>query len=67
MKDKIRDDFKHFGNQYIFSAIYITEGNRFLMDLDALISEYEESIDFALIGFPSNWKELLGNLNNIKS
>jgi abortive infection bacteriophage resistance protein len=69
-----RDDFKHFGNQYIFSAIYITErllskteGNRFIMDLDALISEYEEYIDFALIGFPSNWKELLGNLNNIKS
>ena len=55
--------FKEEGNQFndwhIFAAIYIiqrlltiTEGNRFITDLEALISEYEDSIDFSHIGFP---------------
>lgn len=68
-----REEFKHFNNQYIFSGIYITErlltrteGNRFITDLDALISEYESDIDFVHIGFPSNWKELLEKANKKK-
>nr|WP_295975492.1 Abi family protein [uncultured Bacillus sp.] len=60
-----------FDNWHIFAAIYIiqrllnkTEGNRFITDLEVLISEYEDYIDFSHIGFPPNWKELLTNVNN---
>lgn len=63
---------QEFDNWHIFAAVYIiqrllnkTEGNRFITDLEALISEYEEYIDFFHIGFPLNWKELLTNVNNI--
>lgn len=62
---------QEFDNWHIFAAVYIiqrllnkTEGNRFITDLEALISEYEDYIDFSHIGFPSNWKELLINVNN---
>lgn len=44
-----------------FAKLTITEGNRFITDLDALISEYEDSIDFL-----NNWKELLMKAKNIK-
>jgi abortive infection bacteriophage resistance protein len=61
-----------FNNKRIFSAIYIiqrlltrTEANRFLRDLEALISEYEEDIDFKCIGFPKNWRELLLKINKL--
>jgi len=66
-----KEEARHFKNDYIFAAIYIiqrlltkTEGNRFLTDLEALISEYEENIEFCRIGFPQNWKLLLVNVNN---
>lgn len=69
-----REESRHFDNQHIFAAIYITErllnrveGLRFITDLDALISEYVDVIDFLYIGFPLNWKELLINLNNQKT
>jgi abortive infection bacteriophage resistance protein len=69
-----KEEYKHIDNQLIFVAIYIiqrlltrTEGNRFVTDLEALILEYEDDIEFAHIGFPINWKELLTNVNNKKS
>ena len=68
-----KEESRQFSNRYIYVVIYITqrlliktEGSRFIIDLVALISEYEEDIDFAHIGFPSNWKELLENLNKKK-
>lgn len=68
-----KEESKQFSNQYIYAAIYIierlltkTEGGRFITDLAAIISEYEEDIDFAHIGFPSNWRELLEKLNSQK-
>ncbi|WP_445491530.1 hypothetical protein [Niallia sp. 03133] len=55
-------------NRYIFAAIYIMqrllinmEKTRFVTDLEALILEYEDSIEFSHIGFPPNWSELLKN------
>lgn len=69
-----KEEAKQFSNRHTYAAIFITarlltktEGSRFITDLDALISEYEEDIDFAHIGFPSNWKVLLENLNRQKS
>ncbi|MFY3791684.1 Abi family protein [Ureibacillus sp. MALMAid1270] len=68
-----KEDSKYFNNKHIYGAIYIMvrlltkrEGSRFIMDLDALISEYEEHIDFSHIGFPVNWKEILGKYNSEK-
>ncbi|RHW36026.1 DNA-binding protein [Neobacillus notoginsengisoli] len=69
-----KEDARQFSNRHIYAAIYLTErlltkteGIRFITDLDALISEYEEDIDFAHIGFPSNWKDLLEKLNKQKN
>lgn len=69
-----KEESRQFSNRYTYAAIYITErlltkteGSRFITDLAAIISEYEEDIDFAHIGFPSNWKELLEKLNRQKS
>lgn len=66
-----KEEQKLFDNWYLFSAIFITqrllsktEGKRFITDLEALISEYEDSIDFSHIGFPSNWSVLLIQINN---
>ena len=66
----LKKEKNQFDNWRVFAAVYIiqrlltiTEGNRFITDLDALISEYEDSIDFSHIGFPTNWKELLTNVN----
>ena len=57
---------KRFNNQKIYAAIYIIqrlltreESRRFIIDLEALILEYDENIDFLHIGFPTNWKENL--------
>lgn len=68
-----REEFKELDNRFTYAAIYITQrlltktdGNRFITDLDALISEYEENIDFSHIGFPANWKDLLIKTNNKK-
>lgn len=65
-----REELKQFDNQLTFAAIYIIqrlltkiEGNRFITDLEALILEYEDNIDFSHIGFPPNWKELLTKVN----
>jgi abortive infection bacteriophage resistance protein len=61
-----KGESKQFDNQYIFAAIYIIErlltrtgGNRFITDLEAIILEYEDSLEFSHLGFPSNWKEIL--------
>lgn len=61
-----KEEQKLFDRGYIFAGIYITlrllsknEGQRFHIDLEALISEYEQDIDFVHIGFPSNWNDLL--------
>lgn len=69
-----KEEAKQFSNRNTYAAIFITErllnkteGSRFITDLDALISEYEGDIDFAHIGFPSNWKALLEKLNEQKS
>nr|WP_281352589.1 Abi family protein [Cytobacillus depressus] len=69
-----KEERKQFDNQLTFAAIYITqrlltktEGIRFITDLEALISEYEEDIDFSCMGLPSNWRELLIKINNQKS
>lgn len=68
-----KEEQKWFDSWYIYSAIYITlrlltktEGTRLITDLEALISEYEDSIEFSHIGFPSNWSELLLQLNKQK-
>ncbi len=68
-----KEEIRQFDNWRIFSGIYVSqrlltkvEGARFITDLEALISEYEENIDFAHIGFPPNWKELLYKINNKK-
>ena len=69
-----KEESKQFDNQLIFAAIYIiqrlltrAEGNRFITDLEALVLEYEDDIDFAHIGFPSNWRELLSKINSKKN
>ncbi|MCM3164127.1 MULTISPECIES: Abi family protein [Bacillaceae] len=61
-----KEDLKRFNNQKIYAAIYIIqrlltreESRRFIIDLEALILEYDENIDFLHIGFPTNWKENL--------
>ncbi|HCX5354357.1 TPA: Abi family protein, partial [Escherichia coli] len=61
-----KEEQKLFDRAFIFAGIYITlrllsktEGKRFHIDLEALISEYEQDIDFVHIGFPSNWNDLL--------
>ena len=66
-----KEDSKKFDNQFIFAAITIierlltkTEGNRFITDLEALILEYEEFLEFSYIGFPTNWKDILDRINN---
>lgn len=66
-----KEDKKLFDNNFIFSAIYIilrlltkNEGTRLLTDLEALIHQYEDALEFEYIGFPSNWKVLLTNLNS---
>lgn len=68
-----KEESEKFSNLDCFAAIFIierllnnTEGRNFITDLDALISEYEEDINFTYIGFPSNWKELLEELNRHK-
>ena len=68
-----KEESKHFDNQLTFAAIYIiqrlltkTEGNRFMTDLEALVLEYEDDIEFTQIGFPSNWMELLSKINSKK-
>ena len=68
-----KEEQKLFDNWHLFSAVYIIqrlltkkEGGRFHTDLEALISEYEDSIDFSHIGFPTNWSQLLNQLNNQK-
>jgi abortive infection bacteriophage resistance protein len=68
-----KEESKHFDNQLTFAAIYIiqrlltkTEGNRFMTDLEALVLEYEDDIEFTHIGFPSNWMELLSKINSKK-
>lgn len=68
-----RKERLQFDNSYIFAAIYIiqrlltkTDGNRFITDLEALISEYEFHIEFSHIGFPANWQELLKKVNKQK-
>ncbi len=69
-----KEESQQFDNQLIFAAIYIiqrlltrAEGNRFITDLEALVLEYEDDIDFAHIGFPSNWRELLSKINSKKN
>lgn len=68
-----KEDSKQFDNQLIFAAISIIErlltkieGNRFITDLEALILEYEEFLEFLYIGFPSNWKRILERINSKK-
>ncbi|WP_049681459.1 hypothetical protein [Peribacillus loiseleuriae] len=68
-----KEEGKKFENRLIYAAVYITqrlltktEGNRFITDLQALILEYENDIDFTHIGFPSNWKEILIKVNSKK-
>ncbi|MFU8692702.1 Abi family protein (plasmid) [Rossellomorea sp. FS2] len=69
-----KEDSRQFSNQQIYAAIYIitrllskVEGDRFIRDLDALISAYEEDISFDAIGFPSNWKYFLERLQKNKA
>ncbi|MFS0883176.1 Abi family protein [Bacillus sp. 7586-K] len=68
-----KEEYRQISNKHTYAAIYITErlltkteGSRLITDLVALISEYEEDIDFTHIGFPSNWNELLEKLNRQK-
>lgn len=68
-----KEDHKLFDNDLTFAAIYIiqrlltkNEGNRLITNLEALIHEYEDALEFEHIGFPSIWTELLSNLNNKK-
>ncbi|WP_375090083.1 Abi family protein [Peribacillus sp. RS7] len=69
-----KEEVKKFDNRFTFAAIYIIqrlltkdEGRRFITDLHALILEYEDSLEFPHIGFPSDWDELLSKINNQKS
>jgi abortive infection bacteriophage resistance protein len=68
-----KEEVSQFDARFTFAAIYVaqrlltkTEGLRMITDLEALISEYKDSIDFSQIGFSPNWNELLNNLNNKK-
>jgi abortive infection bacteriophage resistance protein len=61
-----KEEASKIDNRFIFAAIYITqklltktERTRLVTDLEALVLEYEDTIQFNHIGFPSNWKELL--------
>ncbi|TXC79025.1 DNA-binding protein [Metabacillus litoralis] len=63
-----KEDIRRFNNQKVYAAIYIiqrlltrVERKRFLIELETLIQEYEEHIDYSHIGFPNNWRELLNN------
>ncbi|PRA82692.1 hypothetical protein CQ056_19215 [Peribacillus simplex] len=54
-----KEEMKQFDNGFAFAAIYIIqrlltkdEGQRFITDLQALILEYEDSLEFSHIGFP---------------
>lgn len=69
-----KEEMKQFDNGFAFAAIYIIqrlltkdEGQRFITDLQALILEYEDSLEFSHIGFPTNWDELLSKIKNQKS
>lgn len=69
-----KEEMKQFDNRFAFAAIYIIqrlltkdEGQRFITDLQALILEYEDSLEFSHIGFPSNWDELLSKIKNQQS
>ncbi len=68
-----KEEVSQFDARYTFAAIYVaqrlltkTEGRRLITDLEALILEYKDSIDFSQIGLPPNWNELLNHLNNKK-
>lgn len=66
-----KDEQKQFNNHYIFAVVYVIErfltkeeGTTFLTELEALVEEYEDYIQFEHIGFPNNWKDLLTNIIN---
>ncbi|MFD0051845.1 Abi family protein [Actinomycetes bacterium NPDC127524] len=68
-----KEELKHIDSELIFAGIYVTvrlltktEGSRLITDLEALILEYEDSIDFVDVGFPSNWNYILTKINNKK-
>lgn len=68
-----KEEVNQFDKRFTFAAIYVaqrlltkTEGLRMITDLEVLISEYKDSIDFSHIGFPPYWNELLIKLNNKK-
>ncbi len=68
-----KEERKNINNNKLFAAIYIAirlltkvEGNRFITDLEALILEYENHVDFTYIGLPFEWKELLLIINSRK-
>lgn len=68
-----KEESKQFNNDLTFASIYITqrlltknEGTRLITDLKALIYEFEDVLEFEHLGFPSNWTELLSNLNSKK-
>lgn len=73
-KPKLFTQEKRFiDNERLFSAVYIivkllnkTEGSRFITDLEALMLEYENVIDFTRIGFTGQWRDQLVAVNSRK-
>ncbi|MBU8908261.1 Abi family protein [Desertibacillus haloalkaliphilus] len=68
-----REEKRQFDNKMVYAAIYIiqrlltkTDGSRFVNDLETLIHAYEDDIEFLHIGFPTNWNELLLEINKQK-
>lgn len=67
-------NFEHELNREIFDYILVLKflyydsikwKNEFMVNLEALIDEYKDSIELIRIGFPDNWRDIL-NLTNPK-
>lgn len=63
-----RETPRRVNKNKLFAAVYIAvrlltevEGKRFILDLEALIDEYKEYIDFSHIGFPTDWDTILSD------
>ncbi|MCA1320352.1 Abi family protein [Bacillus tianshenii] len=69
-----KEDKKNIDSQKLFAAIHIiqrllikSEGQQFVQDLESLVKEYSEDINYLHIGFPQDWKEILLKVNNKKA
>jgi len=64
-----KDIFKIIDKSKLFAAIYVItklltkdEAKRLIINLEALVGEYKDCIDFVHIGFPKDWNTILRNV-----